>query len=31
MLALPMGSALDPEAPRQVAEAVRACLTARVV
>jgi dTDP-3-amino-3,4,6-trideoxy-alpha-D-glucose transaminase len=30
MLALPMGSALDPEAPPTVVEAVRACLTARV-
>ena len=30
MLALPMGSALDPEAPAAVVEAVRACLTARV-
>jgi dTDP-4-amino-4,6-dideoxygalactose transaminase len=30
MLALPMGSALDPEAPAQVVEAVRAFLTARV-
>jgi dTDP-4-amino-4,6-dideoxygalactose transaminase len=30
MLALPMGPALDPEAPAAVVEAVRACLTARV-
>jgi dTDP-4-amino-4,6-dideoxygalactose transaminase len=30
MLALPMGSALDPEAPAAVVEAVRNCLTARV-
>jgi dTDP-4-amino-4,6-dideoxygalactose transaminase len=30
MLALPMGSALDPEAPAAVVEAVRACVTARV-
>jgi dTDP-4-amino-4,6-dideoxygalactose transaminase len=30
MLALPMGTALDPDAPRQVVEAVRACLTTRV-
>jgi dTDP-4-amino-4,6-dideoxygalactose transaminase len=30
MLALPMGTALDPDAPTQVVEAVRDCLTARV-
>lgn len=30
MLALPMGTALDPHAPAQVVEAVRDCLTARV-
>jgi dTDP-4-amino-4,6-dideoxygalactose transaminase len=30
MLALPMGSALDPKAPAEVVEAVRDCLTARV-
>jgi dTDP-3-amino-3,4,6-trideoxy-alpha-D-glucose transaminase len=30
MLALPMGSALDPEAPAAVVEAVRECVTARV-
>ena len=30
MLALPMGTALDPKAPAQVVEAVRDCLTARV-
>jgi dTDP-4-amino-4,6-dideoxygalactose transaminase len=30
MLALPMGTALDPHAPAQVVEVVRDCLTARV-
>ena len=30
LLALPMGSALDPDAPAQVVQAVRDCLTARV-
>jgi dTDP-4-amino-4,6-dideoxygalactose transaminase len=30
MLALPMGSALEPDAPAQVVQAVRDCLTARV-
>jgi dTDP-4-amino-4,6-dideoxygalactose transaminase len=30
ILALPMGSALDPDAPAKVAEAVRECFTARV-
>jgi dTDP-4-amino-4,6-dideoxygalactose transaminase len=30
MLALPMGTALDPAAPAEVAEAVRRCLTTRV-
>ncbi|HEY6638961.1 MAG TPA: DegT/DnrJ/EryC1/StrS family aminotransferase [Solirubrobacterales bacterium] len=30
MLALPMGSALNPKAPTQVIDAVRACLTAKV-
>jgi dTDP-4-amino-4,6-dideoxygalactose transaminase len=30
ILALPMGSALDPDVPAQVVEAVRDCLTARV-
>jgi dTDP-4-amino-4,6-dideoxygalactose transaminase len=30
MLALPMGSALDPETPAQVVQAVKSCLTARV-